>query len=96
MLIPRYSLRTLLIATAACALFSLVVADAVRGKPWAIGMTAALSALGVVFLLHPLAFAMAALFASVRKQLTPPPQGTSPFASAGPPRQIVRPSPPPQ
>lgn len=96
MLIPRFSLRALLIATAVCAVFSLVLAGAVRGQPWAIGMTAGLGSLVVVFLLHPLAFAVASVLASLRGQVTPPPVGTSPFASAGPPRQIIPPQPPPE
>ena len=96
MLIPRFSLRALLIATAVCAVFSLVLAGAVRGQPWAIGMTAALGAFLAVMLLHPLAFGLALVASSLRVKVTPPPAGTSPFASSGPPRQIIAPSPPPE
>lgn len=96
MVIPRFSLRSLLIATAVCAVFSLVIAGAVRGQPWAIGMTAAFAALLAVMLLHPLAFAFASVLASLRGQLNPPPPGASPFATSGPPKQIVPPSPPPE
>jgi hypothetical protein len=96
MLIPRFSLRSLLIATAVCAVFSLVIAGAVRGQPWAVGMTAGFAALLAVMLLHPLAFGLAAILASLRVKAMPPPAGTSPFATSGPPRQIIPPSPPPE
>lgn len=96
MLIPRFSLRALLIATAACAVFSLVIASAVRGQAWAIGVTAGLAGLASMLFFHPLAFAVAAVLSAVRRQSTPPPAGTSPFATAGPPRQIISPRPPPE
>ena len=96
MLIPRFSIRALFIATAACAVFSLVIAGAVRGQPWAIGMTAAFAALLAVMLLHPLAFGLALVSSSLRVKVIPPPEGTSPFATSGPPRQIIPPSPPPE
>lgn len=96
MLIPRFSLRALLIAMAVCAVFSLVIAGAVRGQPWAIGMTAGVAGLASLLLFHPLAFAVAAMLAAVRRQVTPPPPGTSPFATAGPPRQVISPKAPPE
>ncbi len=96
MLIPRFSLRALLIATAVCAMFSLVIAGAVRGQEWAIGVTAGVIALAAIVLFHPLAFALAAVMAGIRRQMTPPPAGTSPFATAGPPRQVLPPAPPPE
>ena len=96
MLIPRFSIRALLVVTAFCALFSLVIAGAVRGQPWAIGVTAGLTALVTLLVCHPVAFGLAAAFSNLRRQLTPPPEGASPFATAGPPKQIVPPSPPPE
>lgn len=96
MLIPRFSLRSLLIATAVCAVFSLVIAGAVRGQPWAIGITAAFAALVTVLLLYTLAFALASIVAKLRGNITSPVAGTSPFATSGPPRQIIPPSPPPE
>jgi hypothetical protein len=96
MLIPRFTIRALLAVTALCALFSLVIAGAVRGQPWAIGATAGVASLGTLLVFHPLAFAVARYFARLRRQMTPPPAGASPFATAGPPRQIMPPSPPPE
>ena len=37
-LIPQFSIRTLLIVTAICAAFFSVVGLAVRGSPWAMGV----------------------------------------------------------
>ncbi|HZL88085.1 MAG TPA: hypothetical protein VFB96_06880 [Pirellulaceae bacterium] len=96
MLIPRFSIRALLVVTALCALFSLVIAGAVRGQPWAIGVTAGIASLGTLLVFHPLAFALARYFARLRRRMTPLPAGTSPFATAGPPRQILPPSQPPE
>lgn len=96
MLIPRFSIRALLIATAVCAVFSLVIAGAVRGQPWAIATTAGAFSLAALLVFHPVVYAIAALIAGVRKQSEPPPPGQSPFATAGPPRQILPPAPPPE
>jgi hypothetical protein len=96
MLIPRFSIRALFVVMALCALFSLVIASAVRGQPWAIGATAGVASLATMLVFHPLAFAIARYFARLRRRVTSPPGGTSPFATAGPPRQILPPSPPPE
>lgn len=96
MLIPRFSLRALLLATAVCAVLSLVLAGAVRGQAWAVSMTAGFSTLAALLVVHPLAFAVASVLSLLRKQLSPPPSGTSPFATAGPPRQVIPPKPPPE
>lgn len=96
MLIPRFSIKALLVATAVCAAFSAVLAEAVRGKPWAIGVSASLAAVAVMLLLHAVAFAMASVLALLRSLLTPPPAGASPFATSGPPKQIVPPLAPPE
>jgi integral membrane sensor domain MASE1 len=81
---------------ALCGLVSLVLASAVRGQPWAIGATAGLASLGALLVFHPLAFALARYFARVRRRMAPPQAGSSPFATAGPPRQILPPSSPPE
>lgn len=96
MLIPRFSIKALLIATALCAAFSAILAEAVRGKPWAFGVSAALAAVAILLLLHAVTFAMASVLALVRSLLAPPPPGASPFATSGPPKQIVTPLSPPE
>ncbi len=56
MLIPRFSVRWLLGLTTFSALVSLVLSYAVRGQPWALGITAGLWCLVVVFVLHVASF----------------------------------------
>ena len=59
MLIPRFSLRALLIFTAVAGVVSLVLADAVRGRSWAVGVVVGLIGLAVLFVFHWLAFLVA-------------------------------------
>ena len=87
MLIPRFSLRWLLGLTTLCAGVSLVLASAVRGEVWALGVSAAIAGLVLVALLHVGTFFVAwlvALFERAtfsRDEL----EGVSPFAQAGTP-----------
>ena len=48
MLIPRFSIRWLLGLTTFSAVVSLVLASAVRGRPWALGVMAGVSAALIV------------------------------------------------
>jgi hypothetical protein len=88
MLIPRFSLRWLLGLTTVSALISLVLSFAVRGQPWALGFTAGLWCLVVVFLLYVFAFLAAWLIANTKSAFTSGAQrsashalGESPFAN---------------
>jgi hypothetical protein len=45
MLIPRFTVRQLLVITALCALAALVVSLALRGEAWAIALTLALASI---------------------------------------------------
>jgi hypothetical protein len=58
MILPRYSLRAILVVTALCGVVSLVVSQGFRGKPWAAGMTIALLAAAVTLALGGLSFAL--------------------------------------
>ncbi len=58
MILPRYSLRVILLVTAICAVISLVLAQGLRGKPWAAGMTMGLVAAVVTLVLGALAFGL--------------------------------------
>ena len=105
MLIPRFSIKILLIVTAIAAVIAIVMREAaVRGEPWAIGLCAALAGVVVVFCIYILLWAAAwiwdqtlgLLLRMVWQSIFPPPAaGGNPFASAGPPRQIVPPTEPP-
>lgn len=91
MILPRYSIRTLLLITILFAVLSLVARQAMLAKPWAIGLTVATGAAGVLILSHMLLFALANVFVAVRHAFRRPEAGRSPFASAGLPRQVVAP-----
>ncbi len=56
MLLPRYSLRTTLLVTTVCALFFVVLGQAVHGRPWAIVVSVAVVSLLVTLLVHALLY----------------------------------------
>jgi hypothetical protein len=84
MLIPRFSIRWLLGLTTFSAGVSLVLAYAVRGQPWAIGIVAGLWAVAIIAVFYASAFIMAWLLnqflASILLKRRP--TGDSPFAAA--------------
>ena len=106
MLIPRFSIKILLIVTAIAAVIALVMREAaIRAEPWAIGLCATLAGVVVVFFLYILLWSAAWVWDQTAGLLlrmlwqsldSSGQQGGNPFASAGPPRQIVPPSEPPQ
>ena len=65
MLIPRFSLRLLLLLTTVSGVFFLVVAQAVGGNAWAIAVTTAVSALLATIMLHALVFVLAWVMMSI-------------------------------
>lgn len=90
-LIPRFTLKWLLGFTAVAGLISLVLAQAVRGEPWAVGVAIGLCSLLPVFAAYAWFFAVAWLFALLRRGLSTTPRASSPFATSGPPAQLVPP-----
>ena len=94
MLIPRFTLRWLLGLMVVAGLISLVLAQAVHGNAWAIGLVIGLSSLALVFVAHASVFVVAWLFVQIRKSFVGQPRATSPFATAGPPPQLVPPTSP--
>ncbi len=56
MLLPRYSLRTTLIATTGCVFFFVVLGQAVHGQPWAIVVSVAGLSLLAALVIHALLF----------------------------------------
>jgi hypothetical protein len=93
MLIPRFSVRWLLAATAVCSVLAYVVAQAVMGQAWGIAASVACGALLLTFLVYVavfvVAWGIAFLGASRRGR-----QATSPFAAHVPPPQILPPQDP--
>jgi hypothetical protein len=84
MLIPRYSIRWLLGLTTFSAGVSLVLAHAVRGQAWAVGMAAGLWTLVVVALFFVVAFLCAWLIDQVFVRRDSRTAGASPFAGSSP------------
>lgn len=88
MLIPRFTIRWLLWLITVSAVVSLVLSYAVRGRAWALGVTAGLWCLAFAALFYVLAFLVAWLIANLRAALRPvtgPPRGgENPFAAAAP------------
>jgi hypothetical protein len=94
MLIPRFTIRWLLLLTTVCSFFFFVVAFAVRGSAWAGAISIAVAGLVGAFILFGaffgFAFVLAALFGLIRNR----PTGGTPFATAEPPVQIIPPEEP--
>ncbi len=63
MIIPQFSIRWLLLVTAVVAAVSTFVGVAVRGSPWAWGVSIAVGSLVVVMAVHVLLFAVIGVFA---------------------------------
>jgi predicted branched-subunit amino acid permease len=97
MVTSRFSLRSLLLAMAGSAMFFAVVAQALRGKDWALGLAFSIGALLCILFVHVLFFLAAVLGNVLFRSLMPrqPVAGeSSPFAQHRPPPQWVEPSEP--
>ena len=91
MLIPRFSVRTLLLLTVAVAVYCLCLTLAFSGHLWAIGLGAAIHSVILLLMLHALVFAMTAPIAWAYGSLGKQPAPASPFATEQPPPQLVPP-----
>jgi hypothetical protein len=89
MILPRFSLRWLMLATAVFAVLSVIASRAIQGNALALGFTVALGS--GVFLL--LLFALAFGFASLLRMLLMPrdDRGSSPFGESVLPQQVIVP-----
>jgi len=94
MLIPRFTIRGLLLAMGVSGVISLVLSAAMKGQAWAVAMSLALGMLPLVFAMYATAFLVAwvcsQLSAAMAGNMSQP-RGNSPFAISGPPKQIVPP-----
>lgn len=92
MLIPRFTIRWLLLLTTICAVIFLIVGFAVRGEYWAIAISTSVVSLAFAFFLFGLffvvAFVLASLFGIVKRAQ---PAGGTPFATSEPPPQVIPP-----
>lgn len=91
MLIPRFSIRSLLLLTTGCGFVFLILNFGVRGHFWARAVWIGLASLLLSFVLFAAffagAFVLASLFGMVRRE----PKAASPFATDRPPPQVIPP-----
>ena len=90
-LIPRFTLRWLLGLIMVAAGISLILAQTRNHQAWALGVVIAMQSVLLVFGIFAWFFAIAWFVALLRRSLVRPPVASSPFASAGPPAQLVPP-----
>jgi hypothetical protein len=91
MLIPRFSLRWLLLLTTVCAVFFLVVRFAFRGDFWAIGLVVTVVTLVVASFTYGLLFSLAFVLAALLRLVRPSSRSASPFATDALPPQVIPP-----
>lgn len=84
MIVPQFSLRQLLFIVALCGVFSVVLANATQGAPWAIAICVVLGWFLLLFTLFAIVFAVAWLFAIVMGSSTERPRLGSPLAADAP------------
>lgn len=97
MLIPRFTIKNLLILTAIAAVLALVIREATVGRQaWAIALCVLIDSVCAIFVLFVFFWLLAWIWDQTLGQAfrQQPPQGGNPFASAGPPRQLVPPQEP--
>ena len=94
MLLPRFSIRWLLVLTTAFGVFFTILSIAVRGQAWAIAISVAIASLGVFMLIYAGVF-VASWWISLAVEAYRPSRGpTNPFAEAKPPPQLISPEDP--
>jgi len=94
MLLPRFTIRCLLLLMTVSGVLFFVLSLAVRGQAWALAVWLSVGSLLLAFLAYAVVFGLAALVASLRAVLRPAQQTSSPFATAEPPAQIIPPEEP--
>jgi len=91
MLIPRFSIRFLLLLTTFCAVFFFVMTLAVQGSQWAVAVCVATGGLLLSMLMQAGTFGVAWAFTSFFGLFRRDELASSPFASAKPPPQYIEP-----
>lgn len=92
MLIPRFSIRWVLLLTTFCAVLFIVMAQAVRGRTWAMAITGAVAFVGFTFILYAASFLSAYALAQGTRTLNPPEKSQNPFIREGayPPQMVPK------
>ena len=91
MLIPRFSLRWLLLLTTVCAVFSLIIRFAVQRQHWAVAIVTSVATLVCAMLVYAGLFSLAFLLFQLYRFIRPLSTPTSPFAADTLPPQIIPP-----
>ena len=94
MIVPRFTVRSLLLLMTVCSVFFLVLATAIRGQLWAIAVSAAVGSAVLAFLCYGAFFGVAYLLASVFGLVRRETHAGTPFATAAPPPQLIPPEEP--
>lgn len=91
MLIPRFSIRWILIVTTLCAVLALVVARADRGSDAAMAIVIAVATAATALSLFGILFLVCLGLSRVTRLARPAPPGRSPFATDSLPPQVITP-----
>lgn len=94
MLLPKFSIRSLLLLMVVAGFVFLTIAQAVSGQAWAIAICIALLSLTLSFLVYAAVFFLAVPAALVSQAMETNTVPTSPFATHQPPPQILPPQDP--
>ena len=94
MLIPRFTIRRLLLLCFACAIVFWIVSLALRGNPAALAVTMLLVGLLLTFLIFGIFFFTTWIVALLLQDYFYQPVHRSPFATEQPPPQIIAPEEP--
>lgn len=90
-LLPRYSIRRMLVMTTVCAVFFLILSLAVRGHLWAAAVSIAVGSGILVVIVGAILFTVAWFVSLVVQTLRPRRKAESPFAQFRPPPQLITP-----
>lgn len=91
MLIPRFSIRLMLVLTAVCAVFFLVVSFAGNGSHFAAGFVVAVLTVLLAMMGYAVVFLLSYAFARFLRLVRPESRPTSPFATDSLPPQVIPP-----
>jgi hypothetical protein len=94
MLIPQFSIRSLLILTAVCGVACLILSLAIAGQAWAISVSVAIGSLFLMLLLYAVFFLAVWLVVAITARFRRKKIAISPFAQDTPPPQIIAPEEP--
>lgn len=94
MLIPRFTIRWLLVLMTVSGFFFLLVGFGVRGHSWALAISLAIFSVVFAFACYFVFFLGAFFFASLFGIVQRPKSAESPFATERPPPQLVPPAEP--